>query len=405
MSVFDYLSNEDCELIESYIDNYANYNPYCRRIDGLGRILAEWEAAKSENLFKMFNNQLILKKKFQYEKSKEMLLKEMTDLLTGSKTYYTIGNEVRDHCGYELAEAVRMFMSEKYLAENKYSGSEFTIPGSCTLDGKPFLVRSGCKTVKTLGKLIKATGWCSEEQFEEFRLQHSMLLNQKLITGTLCLSIHPLDYMTMSDNSEGWSSCMCWMEEPGCYRSGTVEMMNSPNVIVAYVESDNENLNFDYARCQWNSKKWRQLVMITPDLILGNKQYPYKNDFLEEEVLKWVKELTKNSNTFNNFSEDCTLKTINNNMNNYFDNGITNFHLSFNYMYNDIYGEKRGYLSDSFLLEPPSHYYFNYSGLLTCMWCGSEIECMDTDNYSYVCCTNCEIIEDYDDYIYDDEEC
>lgn len=403
MSVFDYLSNEDCKLIDSYINNYANYSPFCRRTASLEYILAEWETAKSENLFKMFNGNLILKKNIQYDRSKDMLFKEMTDLLTGSKTYYTIGNKVRD-CGYKLAEDMRFFMSEKYLAENKYSGSDFTIPSSCTLDGKPFLVRSGCKTIKTLGKLIKATGWCSEEQFEEFRLKHSLLLNQKTITGTLCLSIHPLDYITMSDNDEGWSSCMAWVEEAGCYRAGTVEMMNSPNVIVAYVESDNNKLTFDYEDHEWNSKKWRQLVMITPELILGNKQYPYQNDFLEEEVLKWVKELTKNSNTFNNFSESQTLNIIKNNMCNMFSNGSTIFHLSFNNMYNDIYGDKHGYLSDSFLLNPPAHYYSNYSGLLTCMWCGREIEENWSDDYSKVCCPCCEEWSSYDDYS-DDEEC
>ena len=38
----------------------------------------------------------------------------------------------------------------------------------------------------------------------------------------------------MSDNNSGWESCMSWRNN-GCYRRGTVEMMNSPYVIVAYL--------------------------------------------------------------------------------------------------------------------------------------------------------------------------
>ena len=61
--------------------------------------------------------------------------------------------------------------------------------------------------------------------FEDFRIAQSLVTNQANLKGYITLSIHPLDYMTMSDNNCGWDSCMSWQEE-GCYRQGTVEMMN-----------------------------------------------------------------------------------------------------------------------------------------------------------------------------------
>ena len=74
------------------------------------------------------------------------------------------------------------------------------------------------------------------DEWEEIRLAHSQIFNTNKMTGTLCLSIHPLDYATASDNDNGWSSCMSWRDD-GCYRMGTVEMMNSPMVICAYFAS------------------------------------------------------------------------------------------------------------------------------------------------------------------------
>ena len=41
----------------------------------------------------------------------------------------------------------------------------------------------------------------------------------------------------MSDNDYGWDSCMGWMNE-GEYRLGTVEMMNSPCIVVAYIDGE-----------------------------------------------------------------------------------------------------------------------------------------------------------------------
>ena len=125
--------------------------------------------------------------------------------------------------------------------------------------------------------------------FEEFRLAHSRYLNTAKLNGTLCLSIHPMDYLTMSHNTCGWTSCMNWPED-GSYRMGTVELMNSSNTIVAYLRNDDE---MHWNDKSWNNKKWRSLFVVDPELLISVKGYPYTAEPLAVAALNWIKELVE----------------------------------------------------------------------------------------------------------------
>jgi hypothetical protein len=78
----------------------------------------------------------------------------------------------------------------------------------------------------------------------------------------------------MSDNTIGWSSCMSWSGD-GEYRQGTVEMMNSPCVVVGYLRSEKDMPMTDGAK--WNNKKWRCLFHWDEDLeiVFAGRQYPF----------------------------------------------------------------------------------------------------------------------------------
>ena len=85
---------------------------------------------------------------------------------------------------------------------------------------------------------------------------------------------------------------MSWYEN-GCYRMGTVEMMNSPMVIVAYLTAKDEmSVPGGF---KWNSKKWRELYIVNKDIITNVKAYPYKNENLTKSVIAWLKELAENA--------------------------------------------------------------------------------------------------------------
>ena len=62
----------------------------------------------------------------------------------------------------------------------------------------------GCKIMKILRKLAILVD--SEALFESNRLRQSQIMNDARIKATLCLSIHPIDYLTASLNENNWRS-------------------------------------------------------------------------------------------------------------------------------------------------------------------------------------------------------
>jgi hypothetical protein len=134
------------------------------------------------------------------------------------------------------------------------------------------------------------------------------------------------------------------MEDPGDYRLGTIEMMNSPYCIVAYVEAKNP---MDiYCVGVWNNKRWRQLIMITPELMVGNKQYPYFNDYLQGTAMKWVRELANPTGVFGPY-DDLTIQMQNSRYNTIGTRRVY-INLWFDYMYNDIYDYRMAFIKSNF---------------------------------------------------------
>jgi hypothetical protein len=246
-------------------------------------------------------------------------------------------------------------------------------------DGHKIVINNGCKASKILGKLAAEF---NIEGYEKFRIAHSQCLNQKQLFGELCISIHPLDYMTMSDNNCGWSSCMSWQDR-GDYRQGTVEMMNSPCVVVAYLKS-HENMHIGMH--EWNNKKWRQLFIVTPHIITGIREYPYVSPELNGIVLQWLRELAQTNGAWGPY-EDTTVQVKNNTL---FpvaslDREIRlDFYTKF--MYNDFYSTHLAYLSPSI----PSDYSLCFSGVSECMECGADMSDESDQCTALLVCDDCE---------------
>ena len=237
--------------------------------------------------------------------------------------------------------------------------------------------------MKALGKIASAYG-LNMSNFEDFRIKVSQILNQKVLKGNLCLSIHPLDYVTMSDNNSDWSSCMSWMDN-GCYRQGTVEMMNSPMVIVAYLTASEP---MDVCGLEWNNKKWRELMIVNKDLITNIKSYPYFNSNLTKAALSLLRELAAKNLPEWNFDE--TLRKYEPNEYVYVDDYKLMIYPSSNAMYNDFlndpymnaaYFNKDLYCCANTDDDGYIRIHFNYSGKSECMGCGREADFYDNEGH------------------------
>lgn len=235
----------------------------------------------------------------------------------------------------------------------------------------------------TLRKICHEFG-IPEEEYETVRLFQSQLTNNAYAYGTLCLSIAPIDFISMSDNDCDWNSCMSWADHVGEYRQGTIEMMNSPYVIVAYLKSDTPYCPL-YDDRAISNKKWRQLVIANEDIIIGNRHYPYQHPDLEAQVLSWVRELLGGDNQFSS-----TLSPIFNHGNKENNPGGYKYFWSFNtfLMYNDMYEWRNAYLANDFFTKYPNRYKLDFSGESECMCCGEVISDSGFET-SWVTCMKC----------------
>lgn len=370
MNLFSFLPENEINLIEQYIDRYARtYDYYFDRRAHISTILQEWSEQKSR-IFQLFNNNFIIKQKVSFQKDKNELISDL------------IGSEINGVFKRELKQAVRCSSSyydilflfdENFLINNKYMGNSFSVEMP---DGTLLKVNRGCKISKVLGKIAKGF---NVKYYEEWRIAISQILNQKQLSGTLCLSIHPLDYMTMSDNDCNWDSCMNW-RDVGDYRRGTIEMMNSPSVIVAYLESSSPFYPLGDERT-WSNKKWRKLFIATDDFITGIKGYPYENDDLTITTISILKDLAEKNwgvsywenwirypyDEFFQLPNDKNIKIV--------------FYTDA--MYNDFNSYHYGYFSK----ELDDNIFYNFSGASVCLSCGA-IDASYEETYDLVC-SNC----------------
>lgn len=389
--------------------------------------LAPWEDNKvAGRLDKVFGDNLILSKEIHIAPDADSELREkISELAIGSaiSTIFqtlsnnvimlpeeianvTYNNEVDEaHLRYWKNGFIQPFFSTDNLISNRYQsyGRNFEI---ALPSGKTYKIVQGCKVMRALQFLCKEFGL--SELFEPFRLRHSQLMNeQKTKTETLCLSIHPLDYLTASYNSNDWRSCMDWSD--GEFRRGVVEMMTSPFVVVAYVPShretvtisaphyNNEDYTTTYQYVEWNSKKWREFFIVTPDVISGIKGYPTWSRGYESEALKWLRELfapvfseVTFSNAITNYcfeGDNALPKDIDEDMH----NAVINFQCG-PAMYNDFYGENEYQMIFSTgAVDHFDNLSYNYSGPSICSVCGEAADYYGAsfDCESSIACDNC----------------
>ena len=168
------------------------------------------------------------------------------------------------------------------------------------------VVKTDAKTITTIPKgmkIVKAFKYFIEDKDLLTTVQNeaSMLVQKDKIKGHLCFSVHPLDFLSTSENTCNWRSCHSL---DGDYRSGNLSYMLDASTMICYLRSDNEAQlpNFP-ADVLWNNKKWRMLIHLEDKWcgILLGRQYP----FTSEEVFPII------TKTFNN-DFDFDLKAFKN---------------------------------------------------------------------------------------------
>lgn len=263
----------------------------------------------------------------------------------------------------------------------------------------------GTKIMRALGKLNKIYEFATNDEYEEFRTTISTITSKKSRVETIYLSIHPLDFLTMSVTNK-WSSCMKLPN--GGYCNGAIEMMNSNLTVIAYTKTKEK-----VKRTDWNDKSWRCLFYINKNILLAGKEYPFQHKEMKKAILDKLASMVEEKFGWTYIFKDENYLEYTSGKNNH---GRMNLSLLKNkYKKKDkkIFVYTAGFMYNDFIESPSSKRYLCYrnpvkkakaiclSGPAICCNCGKPI--MSTD----------EIIENLeyntDDYYretgYDDQVC
>lgn len=143
------------------------------------------------------------------------------------------------------------------------------------------VIKKGTKIVRAFKYFIK-----NKALRTDLQNQASRIIQEDKITGTLCISVHPLDFLSSSENDHNWRSCHAL---DGEYRAGNLSYMVDDGTVMIYLKSEhNATLPNFPASVPWNSKKWRVLLFFSNDremLFLG-RQYPFQADGAADFISK-----------------------------------------------------------------------------------------------------------------------
>ena len=117
-----------------------------------------------------------------------------------------------------------------------------------------------------------------EDTIKDLQQQASAIIQKNKIVGKMCISVHPLDYLSVSENTSNWRSCHAL---DGEYRAGNLQYMADSATVICYLKSTKNSIlpNFPES-VPWNNKKWRCLLFFSNDfnLLFAGRQYPFAID-------------------------------------------------------------------------------------------------------------------------------
>lgn len=252
-----------------------------KQIVGIDALLKTWAEAKKD-IYLLFDRQLSKSVDNEFELSYD----EKTDI---------------------FKELEKKFPIEYYYFYNKFSFESEVFPNTIRKN-------SGYNQLKKIFPNI-------QEGMKFTQLVHEACKNEKLDTalsefynltkvkGCITISIDPIEYMLMSLNDSGWSSCHTLHQQKegrvsyGCYSAGIFSYMCDDASIIAFRHKKEESeIVVNRTKIKAFSKSWRQMVYLNLDekSFICSRQYPSSNVVAEKVVRDMFEEMLSNKFELNN---------------------------------------------------------------------------------------------------------
>lgn len=402
---FDMITEDEKECIYKYISSYANCDP-----EDLEYVLHTWENNK-QDLFNMFGGYLRVEIPVKYDIQPNIVYSRVMnvykcpyicnkdDINYLIDTYSCADNRdfVYDFM-YHLCQLYidgeipisDVIMAKKlFKHKNVVSGIHMDYDSKVydfVYEDKRVRMSNGMKFMRCVQKLVHLYGYEDLDKFNKFKNDISVATTiNNDGEATVVLSIHPMDFLTMSDNTCGWTSCFS-IKDHGSSCQGPVAMMNSKCAVLAYVK----NGFYDFCGHKIPNMAWRSLFYVDKDIILSGKSYPYTVEPMSKEILSTL-ELLANNNL--NWKYDMSCIHYNDNQFENMDDcirlpGIGSFiGIVTKNCYNDI-AEDLDYnfwCSRNFNVKK----ILEVTGPVTCLSCGGEVSGWSYCDDDKLYCKNC----------------
>lgn len=235
-------------------------------------------------------------------------------------------------------------------------------------------IQSGLKPTRAIRKFFEFIGATRIPDFDKLYAELTDLLSDKLLKRKMTLSIHPLDYLRMS-NGNSWDSCHMIYPKKGCYHNGVQSYLMDGETMVCSL-LDPESGEKTYLQPKIN----RMLFMLNNNGdILQSRLYPQVRnqeleDILAKEVNAKIAECYGIEDDYQVFVKDC---------------GCNNYVESFGVHYRDYNCYNYGQRIWSITGEEPKR--FTIGHISYCLICGeandrnNSMICYDhdMDKYAY----------------------
>lgn len=285
--------------------------------------------------------------------------------------------------------------------------------GIYKFDSLGISVKNGMKNMKLIQRICKKMNYPYMEEIQEWMNQINHIREEQEWITNLVISIHPIDFMSMSDNTCNWRSCFHWIntDSPnktyggGGYSTSPIELMNSNVAAILYLEHPTKKYVLN--NYEIPNKMQRQVVYIHKDILCLGKTYPgYGSVSTESSIRKQTfKVLTKmleenlhwtyqwKNQEYKDLMKYYSSEYVRDSKYTHPDRlgklGKHNILLVSNIMYNDmIHDHYTSYYCCRNYVKKPLR--LNVCGKATCMCCGKPMDINYSSESSRKICWHCQ---------------
>lgn len=185
---------------------------------------------------------------------------------------------------YKVISYLTTYLLDKITPKEFFENKTDKILNIKTYDEEEKTLPAGTKVIRAFKFFIS-----DEIKLRQIQDKASEIIQQDKTKGVLCLSIHPLDFLSLSENASNWRSCHAL---DGEFRAGNLSYLMDKSTIVAYIKSK-EDKKIPRFPFPWNDKKWRNLLFFDEchTTIFAGRPYPYSSLGALTEVKKALGQL------------------------------------------------------------------------------------------------------------------